>query len=224
MLFLISPFIEIMKFLSEKFNKKPIQWKFLQRWLQSRRYLAWYSFSFACLHILFILIFKTDFNQKFFFLPVFFGVITLIILTILSFVYFPWISERLLWREYQLLTSYLGPFGLLIALIHVFIHWKYDYYYHSNKKNLFTLKFLSMFLPLLVLILRIMIYGLIYPIQKLIHRRQKKPKISIETKKDTALLPWVYHYIVFSSSFSSCMFVCVRDFCRNNNRKKRRER
>jgi hypothetical protein len=34
----------------------------------------------------------------------------------------------------------------------------------------------------------------------------------------------VYHYIVFSSSFSSCMFVCVRDFCRNNNRKKRRER
>ncbi len=189
LLFLIRPLVESIEYLSIKFNKKRIFWEFLQRWLQSRRYFAWYSLAFACLHILFYLISKNDFNQKLFFLPGFFGVITLIILTILSFVYFPWISERLLWREYRLLTSYFGPFGLLIAFIHVFIHWKYYYYYHTNEKQLFTLKFLSMFLPFIVLIVRIMIYGIIYPIKRLIHTRQKKAKTSIETKKDAALLP-----------------------------------
>jgi len=114
-----------------------------------------------------------------------FGLFTLILLCILSFVYFPWISERLLWREYQLLTSYLGPFCLLIAFIHVFIHWKSEYY-DLYEKDLFRLKFLSMILPFIVLLLRFIIYGIIHPIVKWIENRQRKTKTTI---KETMGLP-----------------------------------
>jgi len=193
LLFLITPLVELMEFILQKLNKKEeniiSRWKFIQRWLKSRRYLSWYSLSFAFFHIIFLAISKNNFNQKILFYPVFFGLITLILLCILSFVYFPWISERLLWREYHLLTSYLGPFGLLIGFIHIFIHWKYDYYhYYTNDKCLFQLKFLSMFLPFIVLLLRFIIHGLINPINKLIQTRPRITKTSNQTKQNTSLL------------------------------------
>ena len=196
LLFFIRPLIETMKFISKKFlNNRPIQWKFLQLWLQSRRHFAWYSMTFALLHVLFLVLIKTPLHGRLFFLPTFFGLLCLSVLVTLTFVYFPWLSERLLWREYYFLTSYLGPFGLLMGFIHVLIHWKYDYHYLSqiNQRTLFTLKFLSMILPLLVLVLRLIIYGIVYPINQLIDHRERKSKTSIQTKKkkkkDTALLP-----------------------------------
>jgi len=162
------------------------RFKFIQRWLQSRRYLAWYSLSFALLHFIFLIFSKrNDFNENISFYLMVFGLFTLILLCILSFVYFPWISERLLWHEYHLLTSYLGPFALLIAFIHVFIHWKYEYYY-LYEKDLFRLKFLSMILPFIVLLLRFIIYGIIHPIVKWIDNRQRKNKTTI---KETMRLP-----------------------------------
>ncbi|CAF2670585.1 unnamed protein product [Rotaria sp. Silwood2] len=197
LLFFIRPIIELIdfiySFILKKQNKKNDvpRLMFVQRWLQSRRYLAWYSLTFAFLHLIFLLFSKNDFKQHIFFLPVFFGLFTLILLCILSFVYFPWISEHLLWREYHLLTAYLGPFCLLIAFIHVYISWKYDYYY-AYHKHLFNLKFLSMFLPLIVLLLSFIIYGVIHPIIKLIQWNRSRPrttKTSAITTKDTSLLP-----------------------------------
>jgi len=190
LLFLIRPLIELIEFILQKLHKKEeklsFRWKFLQNWLESRRYLSWYSLSFAFLHFIFLIISKNDLNRKILFYPTLFGIITLIILCILSFVYFPWISERLLWHEYHLLTSYLGPFGLLIAFIHVFVHWKHDYYYYyTSDKCLFQLKFISMFLPFIVLLLRLILYGLMNPINKLIRTHQK----TIQKKQDTTLLP-----------------------------------
>ena len=164
---------------------------FIQRWLQSKQHLTWFALSFAFLHLIFLLFSKNDFNQKLFFYPACFGLFTLIFLCILSFVYFPWISERLLWHEYHLLTSYLGPFCLLIAFIHVFIVWKYNYYY-KNDKNLFNLKFLSMILPCMVLLLRMILYGVIGPTNRLfkwIENRQNKTKASAILTKDTSILP-----------------------------------
>ncbi|CAF2520638.1 unnamed protein product [Rotaria sp. Silwood2] len=197
LLFFIRPILELIdfiySFILKKQNKKNDvpRLMFVQRWLQSRRYLAWYSLTFAFLHLIFLLFSKNDFKQHIFFLPVFFGLFTLILLCILSFVYFPWISEHLLWREYHLLTAYLGPFCLLIAFIHVYISWKYDYYY-AYHKHLFNLKFLSMFLPLIVLLLSFIIYGIIHPIIKLIQWNRSRPrttKTSAITTKDTSLLP-----------------------------------
>jgi len=46
-----------------------------------------------------------------------------------------------------------------------------------------------MFLPFIVLLLRFIIYGMIKPINKLIQNQQKKTKTSIQTTKDTSLLP-----------------------------------
>ncbi|CAF1239620.1 unnamed protein product [Rotaria sp. Silwood1] len=196
LLFFIRPMLELIdfiySFILKKQNKKNIvpHLTFVQRWFQSRRYIAWYSLIFAFLHLIFLLFSKNDFNQHIFFLPIFFGLFTLILLCILSFVYFPWISERLLWREYHLLTAYLGPFCLLIAFIHVYISWKYDYY--SHHQYLFNLKFFSMFLPLIVLVLSFIIYGIIHPIIKLIQwnrTRPRKNKTSTIITKDTSLLP-----------------------------------
>jgi hypothetical protein len=158
---------------------------FIQRWIQSRRYLAWYSLSFAFLHIIFIIFSHENFNQKIFFYPIFFGIFSLVLLCILSSVYFPWISEYLLWHEYHLLTSYLGPFCLLIAFVHVFIHWKYEYF-HSYEKHFFQLKLFSMILPSIVLLLRFLIYGILHPIMKLIENQKKINKTSI---KNTTILP-----------------------------------
>ncbi|CAF3596754.1 unnamed protein product [Rotaria sordida] len=197
LLFFIRPILELIDFIYlfilKKQNRTNVvpHLTFVQRWLQSRRYLAWYSLIFAFLHLIFLLFSKNDFNQRLLFLPIFFGLFTLILLCILSFVYFPWISERLLWREYHLLTAYLGPFCLLIAFIHVYISWKHDDYY-AQRKYLFNLKFLSMFLPLIVLLLSFIIYGIIHPIIKLIQWNRSQPrktKTSEITTKDTSLLP-----------------------------------
>lgn len=165
--------------------------KFIQRWLQSRRYLAWYSLTFALLHLLFLLFSKNNFHQQIGFYPVFFGLFTLVLLCILSFVYFPWISERLLWREYHLLTTYLGPFCLLIAFIHVLINWQYEYY-HSYHIRLFSLKFFSILLPFIVLLLIFIIYVILRPTIQLIQWKKTRPRQSQSsaiTKKDTSLLP-----------------------------------
>ena len=132
--------------------------KFIQHWLQSRCYLTWYSLSFALLHLIFLILTKYDFNSTTSSFAVFFGLLALILLFILSLVHFPWISERLQWSEYHFLTSYLGPFSLLLAFIHLYFYW-------NLQSDVFTLKFLSMILPLIVLILRLIIYGIIYPIR-----------------------------------------------------------
>ena len=134
---------------------------FTQQWLQSRHYFVWYSLTFALLHILFFIFSKIDFNSKLFMYGFFLGILTFILLSILSYVHLPWISERLLWSEYHFLTSYLGPFSLLIAFIHVFIHWLYE-------KHLLNFKFFILILSFIVLILRFIIYGIIYPTLKLI--------------------------------------------------------
>ncbi|CAF3358069.1 unnamed protein product [Rotaria socialis] len=197
LLFLIKPILELIDFIHSfvlrNENKKNIvpRLKFVQRWLQSRRCLAWYSLTFALLHLLFLLFSKNNFHQETSFYPVFFGLFTLVLLCILSFVYLPWISEHLLWREYHLLTAYLGPFCLLISFIHVFINWKYEYYY-SSQKRLFNLQFMSMFLPFVVLLLTFIIYGIIRPTMELIQWKENRPresKTSTITTKDTSLLP-----------------------------------
>lgn len=103
---------------------------------------------------------------------VFLGILTLILLLVLSFVFFPWISERLLWREYYLFTAYVGPFCLLLAFIHTFIYWRQEYF--KTKKCLFTLNFISLFLPGLVLLVRLIIYGILNPMMKSIHWIQQK--------------------------------------------------
>ena len=138
------------------------QLTFIQQWLQSRRYFVWYSLSFALLHFLFFIFSKIiDFNSKLFIYGFFFGILTFILLSILSYVHFPWISERLLWNEYHFLTSYLGPFCLLIAFIHVFIHLQHE-------AHLLNFKFSILILPFIVLMLRFIIYGIIHPAFKLI--------------------------------------------------------
>lgn len=163
---------------------------FIQRWLQSRRYLAWYSLAFGFLHLVFLIFTKTDRNVLSPVWGVMLGMISLILLFVLSFVFFPWISERLLWREYRLLTSYLGPSCLLIGFIHVFIHWQHGYAVREHK--CFNLKFFSMILPLLVLILRFIMYGLISPSRKLVRwiqqRQVKKPSSSVPEKDPSLLL------------------------------------
>ena len=183
LLYLIRPILELIEIIFKK-KEEVSQLIFVQRWIQSRRYLAWYSLSFAILHIIFILFASEKPNHTTFY-PILFGLFTLILLCILSFVYFPWISEYLLWNEYHLLTSYLGPFCLLIGFIHTFIHWKYSYFY-SYQKYFFQLKFFSMILPFIVLFLRFIIDGIIHPIMKLSQNRQRINKTSI---KDTTILP-----------------------------------
>jgi len=157
---------------------------FIRRWFQSRRYLAWYAMVFALLHIVFIIFSKIDFNSKLLIYGFFFGIFSLILLSILSYVHFPWISERLLWNEYHFVTAYLGPFCLLISFIHVGLNWK-------SNSNLFNIKLLSITLPLIVLILRFIIYGIIHPILKLIQwiqTRQVTKKTSTRPIKDASLL------------------------------------
>jgi hypothetical protein len=179
LLFLIRPTLALIEFIySTILNQPNTNGKFLkilfplnknlfylenltliQHWLKSRRYLSWYSLSFALLHIIFLIFSKIDFNSKLYIYAFLFGVLTLIFLSILSFVHFPWISERLLWNEYHFLTAYFGPCCLLIGFIHVFLHWQFQ-------SDLFNLKFVSMILPLVVIILRFIIYGIIQPIKK----------------------------------------------------------
>ena len=141
----------------------------------------WYSISFALLHIIFIIFSNIDFNSKLLVYGFFFGIFTLILLSILAYVHFPWISERLLWNEYHFLTSYLGPFCLLIAFIHVVLNWKSD-------SDLFNLKFLSIILPIIVLSLRFLIYGIIHPIFKLIQWIQNRQLKTKTSTKDAPLL------------------------------------
>ena len=187
MVLLIRPSLELIEFISKKDYSRL---KFAQYYLDSRKYLVWFSLAFAFLHLIFLIFSKNDFNHKFFFYPIVFGIFTLVLLFTISFVYFPWISERLLWREYRLLTSYLAPFCLLIGFIHVFIHWKYQYIYRNASENIFFhLKFLSMILPFLVLLLHFTLYGIIYPIGKLNYNRQKKNKTLAEKTNETTLLP-----------------------------------
>ncbi|UJR28936.1 hypothetical protein I4U23_010153 [Adineta vaga] len=188
-LFLLEPLSEIMKMIDslifKKKNTAP-RWRFLHRWLQSRRYLAWYSLGFGFLHLIFLFIAKNDFSQRIFlFFPVLFGLFTLVLLCILSFVYFPWISERLLWREYYVLTSYLGPCCLVIAFIHVFIRWKYGYQY-LHQTDLLHLRFFSLILPFFVLILRFTLYGIMHPLMNWIENRQERNKTTVT---DTSLSP-----------------------------------
>jgi len=141
--------------------------KFIQHWLQSRDYLSWYSLLFALLHLILIIFSKIDFNSKLLIYGFFFGIFTLIFLSILSYIHFPWISERLLWNEYRFLISYLGPFCLFLAFIHNYFYWK-------SQSPTYNLKLFSMILPLFVLIIRFIIYGIIHPIQWVKNRQLKK--------------------------------------------------
>lgn len=137
--------------------------KCLEEWLECRGYFAWYSFSFACLHLLFLFFSRIDSNLTLFIVAFILGMISFICLTIVASVHLPWISERLLWKEYHLFSSSLGVIGLILSFLHVFLHW-------TMISETWNLKFFSMILPLLVLILRFIIYGLIHPSLKLIHR------------------------------------------------------
>jgi hypothetical protein len=164
---------------------------FIRRWLQSRRYLAWYSLAFGLLHLVFLILAKADRDVLSPVWGVMLGMISLILLFALSFVFFPWISERLLWHEYHLLTSYLGPSCLLMGFIHVFIHWRHGYV--VREQTCFNLKFFSMILPLFVLILRFVMYGLIGSSLKLVRwirqRQVKKTSSSVPEKEPSLLLP-----------------------------------
>ncbi|CAF1329120.1 unnamed protein product [Adineta ricciae] len=189
-LFLLSPIVESINLINSLILKKqdilPSRWMFLHRWNQSKRYLAWYSLGFGILHLIFLFIAKNDFNRKiFFFFPVIFGLFALIVLCILSFVYFPWISERLQWREYYILTSHFGPFCLVIAFIHVYIQWKYGYEY-LHQQDFFRLRFISMILPFFVLTLRFTLHGIIHPLLKWFHSRERRNKA---TATDTSFSP-----------------------------------
>ncbi|CAF3420244.1 unnamed protein product [Rotaria sp. Silwood1] len=175
LLFLIRPVFELIEFLYLTLLKRQnihenviSKLTFIQCWLQTKHYLVWYSLAFALLHMIFLIFSKIDVNSKLFMYGFFFGIFTLILLFILSYVHFPWISERLSWNEYHFLISYLGSFCLLIAFIHVFLHWKIDSYS-------FNLKFLSMILLFNVLVLRVIIYGIIHPILKLIQSIKNRP-------------------------------------------------
>ncbi|CAF1110353.1 unnamed protein product [Adineta steineri] len=187
-LFLIRPLLEFIEFTYSKTFKihnldknVVLNLPIIQHWLQSRRYLVWYSLSFALLHIIFLIFAKIDFDSKLLVNGFFFGIFTLILLSILSYVHFPWISERLLWNEYYLLTSYLGPFCLLIAFIHVVLHWK-------SNLNSSNLTFLSLILSLLVLTLRFLIYGILHPIIKLIHWLDNRQFHHRTSTRNTSLL------------------------------------
>jgi len=193
-LFLLRPLIEIVNFFYQKFRPHQhvlVHSKFLQNSLQSRHYLAWYSISFACIHLIFLAFTKNIFNDNIYFYPVLLGLIALVLLSILSFVFFPWISERLQWREYHLLTSHVGSFSLVFAFLHVFFHWKYDYYYYyyhniNEQKDLFQLKFLSIFLPIIVLLTRFILYGILRPIHKI---AVNQPQKSREQKSISTVVP-----------------------------------
>lgn len=124
--------------------------KFLQQWYHSRCYLFWYSFSFALLHLFFILLIKFDLNSSLSIIAFFFGLLTMICSIILTFIYSPWINERLLWKEYYLLRDYLGPLCLLFVLIHLYLYW-------YMQLTLINLKFLALLLVLIVLILQIVL-------------------------------------------------------------------
>ncbi|CAF0855155.1 unnamed protein product [Rotaria sordida] len=175
LLFLIRPVFDLIEFIylvllkRQNIHENVIsKLTCIQYCLQSKHYLVWYSLSFALLHILFLIFSKINFNSNLFIYGFFFGIFTLILLFILSYIHFPWISEYLSWNEYHFLISYLGSFCLLIASIHVFLHWKFDSY-------LFNLKFLSIILLFIVLILRFIIYGIIHPILKLIQYIKNRP-------------------------------------------------
>ena len=149
------------------------RYKFIRRWLQGRDRLAWFSLCFALLHVLFLLLAQLDLNGSTTSLSgVFLGVVALILLVIFSLAHLPWMSEGLVWREYHFLTSSLPPLGLLVAFIHVFLHW------HNALTKLerrwFTLKFISLILPTFVLILRLILYGIIRPCSRLIRYVEKR--------------------------------------------------
>jgi len=168
LLFLIRPLLDLIEFIYPRISKKQIpNFIFIQHWLQFRHYLSWYSLSFGVLHLIFIIFSKIDFNSKILTIAFFFGIFSLIFLFILSYIHFPWISERLIWTEYHFLTFYLGPFCLFLAFIHNYLYWK-------SQSHLFNLKFFSMILPLFVLIIHLIIYGIIQPIQWIRNRHLKK--------------------------------------------------
>ncbi|CAF1050877.1 unnamed protein product [Didymodactylos carnosus] len=182
-LYLIRPILELIDFLFSQqrriSRKKIVQHEksitsfngfgylnFVQRWLHSRRYLAWYSLTFALLHLLFLIFSQENFSQNHWHIPSFFiGVIAIILLSILAIVYTPWTNERLLWNEWRIIVSYVGPLAFLLGFIHTLLLLVKQWNLYSN---LFNLTFISLLLPLCVIIVRIIVYAIIYPIMKLI--------------------------------------------------------
>ena len=134
---------------------------FIQFWLNCRSLLVWHSFGCACLHLIFLIFSRIDSNFTLFLVGFFIGCVSWICLAILSSVYLSWISERLHWKEYRFLTSYFGPFCLLLAFLHVLFHWTFD-------SDVFNIKLVSMILPLVTLILRFTVYGMIRPLLAMI--------------------------------------------------------
>ncbi|CAF1472351.1 unnamed protein product [Didymodactylos carnosus] len=107
-----------------------------------------------------------NFSQNHWHIPSFFiGVIAIILLSILAIVYTPWTNERLLWNEWRIIVSYVGPLAFLLGFIHTLLLLVKQWNLYSN---LFNLTFISLLLPLCVIIVRIIVYAIIYPIMKLI--------------------------------------------------------
>lgn len=139
----------------------------VQRCLHSQRYLAWYSLSFALLHLTFLPFCQRDLNARFIACAFILGVISLILLYILACAHLPWASDRILWVEYHFLTSYVGLFCLLLASAHLIIlHAK------ANVSS-FSLKTFALVLALTVLILRLVVYGMIYPIRAFVQQARR---------------------------------------------------
>ncbi|CAF1636917.1 unnamed protein product [Adineta ricciae] len=189
LLYLIRPLLDMTELIyswilkSQNLQKNTLpNLRFLHQCFQSQNYLIWYSLAFALLHLVFLMFSKLDLTSNMSVNSFFFGLFTMVALCILSCVHFPWISEHLLWKEYHFLTSHLGLFCLLFAVIHpTILHW-------NSTSGAFDLKAFSLILPMFVLILRLIIYGLIYPIQKLIQwTKQRQNQTSITPTRDASM-------------------------------------
>ncbi|CAF0890198.1 unnamed protein product [Didymodactylos carnosus] len=196
-LYLIRPILELIDFLSYHLHAKSNKtittkqnnqlttilkgfnyFNFVQRWLHSRRYLTWYSVTFALLHILFLTFSQEQFSLNRWQLSSFFiGIITLILLIILTIVYLPWINERLLSNEWRIIVSYVGSLTLLLGFIHVLLLLVKQW---NSYESLFNLTFISLLLSLCVVIVRLIVYAIIYPLLKTIDwlkRRRNKNSV-----------------------------------------------
>lgn len=111
LVYFIRPMIELTEWILSK-HRENYPW--LLKCLQSRRYLCWYSLMFACLHIVFLIFSRIIFD----FTRVSIGLLSLLCLLTISIVYFPQISESLLWKHYHYLVSYFGTLTLFICIIH----------------------------------------------------------------------------------------------------------
>lgn len=150
LVFLIQPVIQFIRWIYS--DSSNFSLKYLEKCLHCRVYFLWYSLSLALIHLLVVLCLKLDLNSSIFIGAFFFGLLTLMMLIILSLITSSWISERLLWKEYHFLLDYLGPLSLLFAGIHLYIYW---YVQNSFLNRQFLVLIFSMFVLIFYGIIRV---------------------------------------------------------------------